>query len=263
MRTVSQRSRWHGGSAEFAKMRVRSESIPGLRLTGKHAFRRCGVYARSLILFGCLSVVPVQADTLLHRQAPGRTFGITSDTGFIDDANRQNSSLIADRFDSLPLPVCRVVWWSFYGSSIAQEPEPPPANESIRVRIYANEAGLPGAVLSESAFVNPVRQATGFSIATGAGPLEYRYQVDLPNCYSTSAGSSYWLEVAQLGDVSSRFRWENSNTGGEFASQFPIGSPWRITAGSGQMAYELRTPEPTSGALMGFGLAYLLRRGKR
>lgn len=245
-------------------MCVRTDSISGLCLTGKHAFRRCGMIARLIAGVSCLCVAPMaSADTLLHRQAPGRTFGVTSDTSFVDDNGNANSSLLADRFPGPQLPTCRTAWWSFYGSSLAQQVEPPPVNETIRIRFYDDASGLPGSVLWEEQFANPTRQATGFSIATGPGPAEFKYQVDFVNCFTPAAGTAVWIEIAQLGALNSRFRWENSNTPGEYAVQFPIGSPWHLTTGSGQMAYELRTPEPCSGALLGLGFAYCLLRRAR
>ncbi len=210
-----------------------------------------------------LAAASARADTLLHRQAPGRTFGVTSDSVFRDDFGNANSELLADKFTGPAQPVCRVVWWSFYGSSLAQEVEPPPLSETLRIRFLSDAAGLPGALLWEEQFLNPLRQATGFSIATGPGPPEFKYQLEFSNCFAPVVGTAYWIEIAQLGDLNSRFRWENSNTAGEFAVQFPIGSPWHLTTGSGQMAYELRTPEPCSGALLAFLAGYLLWRGKR
>src|SRR5262249_51695891 len=90
------------------------------------------------------------ADVLLYRQAPGRTFGVTSDTSFVDDSFQPNSSLLADAFtltqDSI---LSRVRFWGFYGSSLAQQVEPPPANETMRFRIYSDSPGLPGDLLYE------------------------------------------------------------------------------------------------------------------
>jgi hypothetical protein len=215
------------------------------------------------VAFAVSCVASARADTLLHRQPPGRTFGVTSDTLFRDDSNNANSELIADKFPGPQLPICRAVWWSFYGSSLAQQVEPPPLTETIRIRFYDDAGGLPGTVLWEEPFANPPRLATGFGIATGPGPPEFRYQVDFQHCFAPTVGAPYWIEIAQLGDLGSRFRWENSNTPGEFAVQFPIGTPWHLAASTAQMAYELRTPEPCSGALLLLGLVSCLRRRAR
>lgn len=210
-----------------------------------------------------LAVSSANADTLLHRQAPGRTFGITSDTLVLDDFGSPTSELLADAFNlSQSSTLRRVRFWGFYGSSFAQELEPPPLDETMRVRIYENADGLPGAVLYEAFVANPTRVATGISIPTGVGPLEYLYDAPLPSSFAVPANTNLWIEIAQFGDINSRFRWENSNTAGGFAVQFPIGTPWHVNP-NGQMAYELWTPEPYSGVLLGLGCACLLRRRAR
>src|SRR5262249_52741671 len=203
------------------------------------------------------------ADTLLYQQVPGHTFGVESDTLLRDDSGHSTSELLADNFSlaaPMSLPVCRVGWLGFYGSSLAQGAEPPPQNETMRIRLYDDAAGLPGTVLAETIVTNPFRQATGLVIPTGVGLPEFRYQADLAQCFVPQAGGNYWLEIAQLGDLDSRFRWENSNIPGGFAVQFPVDSPWRLTPPTrGQLTYELRTPEPCSGAMLLLGSA--LARG--
>lgn len=215
------------------------------------------------LLLGPVALAAEQTDILLHRQAPGRTFGYDADTLNRDDSGQPSGQFVADRFELAAAgAVCRVRWWSFYGSSLAQELEPPPAHETIRVRFYGDRSGLPGDLLREFTFFDPPRQATGVSIPTGVGPLEYVYNVDLPVCLPAQSGTTYWLEIAQLGDIDSRFRWEASNNG-EFAVRFPIDTPYRLINNLGQLSYELRTPEPCSGALLGLALAYLLNRRAR
>ncbi|MCK6457703.1 MAG: hypothetical protein L6Q92_14380, partial [Phycisphaerae bacterium] len=70
------------------------------------------------------------------------------------------------------------------------------------------------------------------------------------------------LEVSQVGDPFSTFRWEKSN-GGEFAVQNPIGVPWILMTGFNQMAYELWTPEPATGALGVLAWMIVARRTRR
>ncbi len=203
----------------------------------------------------------VKADTLLHRQAPSRGFGISSDTAYNDDFGQPTSALTADRF-SLAQPTsaaCRIVFWSFYGTSFAPTDPAPPLSETIRVRLYGESAGLPGDVLDEAFFIDPPRIATGFLVNEFPRRKEYRYQDELPTCWNLTANTNYWIEVAQVGDLESVFRWENSS-GGEFANQFPIGAPWHLSANPTQMAYEIRTPEPGSGALLVLGVAVIPRR---
>ncbi len=206
------------------------------------------------------SLAAEQADILLHRQAPGRTFGLTSDTSYLDDSGNPTGALHADGFTlAAPASVCRMKAWGFYGSSLAQTPEPAPPNETIRVRVYEDLDSLPGAIVYESIVSNPSRMATGFSVATGSGPPEFLYDVPLQGCFLAQAQTTYWIEFAQLGLLESRFRWENSNTAGGYAIQFPIGTPWHVN-NNGQMAYELWTPEPCSGALLALGCGCILRQ---
>lgn len=217
-----------------------------------------------LALSAAATVAAERADTSFHRQAPGRTFGVTSDTLWHTDSNVATSSLLADRFSvSESAVLCRVRFWGFYGSSLAQQPEPAPLIETMRIRIYDEVAGLPGTTLFENYVSNPSRSATGISIPTGPNPPEYLFNAPLDACFSLESNTQYWIEIAQVGDIESRFRWENSNTPGEYAVQFPVGSAWSVTIGSGQMAYELWTPEPHTSALLGLALAYRISRRPR
>ncbi len=213
--------------------------------------------------FVLLCATAARADTLLHRQAPGRTWAWDADTLNHTESGLPSGQLVADKFIlNTDLPVCRILWWGAYGSSLDQVPEPAPTTETMRIRFMEDAGGLPGQVLDNFVIVNPLRQATGFSIATGPGPPEYRYTAELSSCLAPQTGVAYWLEIAQFGDQTSRFRWEASNTGGEFAVRFPIDTPYRLVGGLGQLAYELRTPEPCSGALMALAAGYLLWRGR-
>lgn len=201
-----------------------------------------------------------QTDILLHQQAPGRTFGYASDSLYLNDSGQPFSELIADKFSlSQSLPVCRLKWFGFYGGNGILDPGPP-QSESFRIQIRADAGGLPGTSLSDTIANDPIREWTGFLIGIQAARREYVYQTSLPQCFTPVAGHSYWVEISQLGDIGSLFRWEGSNTSGEFAFQAPIGTGYRLIEGLGQLAYELRTPEPCSGALLGLGCAYLLRR---
>lgn len=212
-----------------------------------------------------LAVTSANADTLVHRQAPGRVFGIASDTEYRDDSGHASGALIADQFAlSAPIDplICRIRAYAFFGGTGVLDPGPP-ATETIRVRFYSDSFGLPDTLIQESIFQNPSRQWTGQLINIGAARREYLYDLGLPSCFSPTLGVNYWLEVAQLGDVQSLFRWENSSTFGGFAERFPIDTPWRLSPNPRQMAYELWTPEPCSSVLLALGCACLLRRRAR
>jgi len=111
-------------------------------------------------------------------------------------------------------------------------------------------------------YTDPQRFWTGFMVNESPRRKEYQYQFELTTCWDLPGGTNYWIEIAQLGDQTSNMRWENSS-GGEHALRFPIDTPWRLSTSAVQMAYELRTPEPASGALLVLGIGFLLRRGKR
>ena len=201
-------------------------------------------------LYAPVARAATQADIPLHRQAPGRTFGYESDTLLLDDSGQPNGQLVADRFIlSQSAQVCSVRWWGFYGGTGVLDPGPP-SSESFRIRFFDDVASLPGNLISESTFDDPSRTWTGQLINIAGARREYFYQATLPQCISANAGSTYWMEIAQLDDINSRFRWENSNTLDGFAVQFPIGTPWRLSSNPSQLAYELWTPEPWSGVLL-------------
>lgn len=215
------------------------------------------------LFFASRADASIQTDLLIYRQLPNRTFGFDADTLNQNESGQLSGQLVADRFTlSQASEICQVRWWGFYGSSLATQVEPPPLSETTRIQFYSDAAGLPGTVLVENTILNPSRQSTGVSIPTGPNPPEYVYQAPLLNCFSPQPGVPYWIEIAQLGDSASRFRWEGSN-GGEFAVRFPLETPYRLIGGLGQLSYELRTPEPCSGALFGLGFAYLLRTSRR
>jgi hypothetical protein len=201
-------------------------------------------------------------DELLHAQPPNRSFGFTSDTEFLTDFGNPTSQLVADRFRLLrfdPVTVRRVVWWGFYGGMEEPVDPPPPDIETMRVRFYRHQISLPGELLFEETFLNPTREWTGLVVSSQR--KEYRYEVWLTQGFEAQPLTFYWVEIAQIGNIDSRFRWETSS-GGEFANQFPIGSPWQLNVGA-SVAYELWTPEPSSAVLFGLGLIGAVIRRRR
>ncbi len=210
----------------------------------------------------CVSVA--QGDVLLHRQAPGRTFGVSSDTSYLDDSGLPSGALHADTFSlSQSAELCRVKAFAFFGGTGVDDPEPPAA-ETVRIRFFADIVGLPSEPpIDEASFQNPTRTWTGQFINISLARKEYLYDIPLEQCVSLTAGIPYWIEFAQLGDQQSNMRWENANVAGGFAIQFPLGTGWHLSSPTrGQLAYELWTPEPGSGVLVGLVGLVLRRRGK-
>ncbi len=207
-----------------------------------------------------------QLGALIYRQQPNRNFGFVSDTLFRDDFGQVQGSLYADRFQvPAAASLGQLVWYGHYGTPDQGFDPEPPLIESFRIRIWSQVSSpfpiqqLPNEVLYETTSDDVHRELTGLLVFPGR--REYRYLLDLPFTFSIQPGAPYWLEVAQIGDVNSVFRWESS-TGGERAFQFPVGSAWQLSGG-GQLAYELRVPEPGSIALMGLAVALVSRaRGR-
>ena len=115
---------------------------------------------------------------------------------------------------SEPATIRHITWWGFYGSSLVEEPEPAPETETMRIRFYHARPGdgLPDDdnIAYEVSFLDPSRTATGRLVQVPPGPAEYIYEADLTTPVSLDAGTPYWLEIAQVGDLDSHFRWEFS-----------------------------------------------------
>lgn len=105
--------------------------------------------------------------------------------------------------------------------------------------------------------------ATGRLIATGILPHEYRYQANLDSPVGLDAGAKYWLEVVQIGDITTHFRWEDSVSDLDgVAGINSIHNYWLSTlpGGPADAAYQLISPEPASLAMLALGLFYFAPR---
>lgn len=252
-------------------MRVTSDSISGLCLTGEHAFRRCGMTA--LIVFSIASFVgPAfgQLGPLIYSQAPDHLFALHSDTLFQDDFGQTIGELSADRFQlasGTSNGIGQLVWFGHYGTQNQGFDPDPPALESFRIRFYGQVNSpfpiqqLPSGVLYETSSDDVFRELTGGLVSPGR--REYRYVLDLPSTFWAQSGTPYWLEISQAGDVASAWRWETAR-GGEYANQYPIGNPWALNSFGFQLAYQLRVPEPLTSSFMALVvLAGAIRRSSR
>lgn len=198
---------------------------------------------------------------------PLNSGGPAADTEFINSSNDPSWQQLADDFQvSQDAVIRRISWWGFYGDSFLEEIEPPPATETMRARIYGARAGdgLPddANILFEESFLNPSREATGRIVFVGPGPPEFKFEVDLASPFAIEADTPYWLEIVQVGEIDSLFRWEFSpGNGTPFAFVNPFVSDWRKTTLTANLAFELSTvPEPTSLCLCAFGLILWGRR---
>lgn len=217
-----------------------------------------------------LAILPTpafgQLGPLIYSQAPNGNFGLVSDTAYTNDFGQPDGALRADRFQlAFSNEVGQILWFGHYGTQNQDFDPDPPLTESFRIRFWSQVTTpfpiqqLPDEVLYESASEEVFRELTGSFVA---GRREYRYVLDLPSRFAVQGGTPYWLEIAQIGDLASAWRWETA-TGGEYASQYPIGSPWELHT-IGQVAYQLRVPEPATGLLMALvGLVGAMRRSNR
>lgn len=201
----------------------------------------------------------VEAGIIVDHQ-PHPYGGPSSDTSFLNVFGQPYWQRLADDFTlSTPQDVTNVNFWGFY------EADNPPASETMRIRFYTARQtdGLPGDLLKEESFQSPSREWTGRWIGVGIIPREYFYQITLASPVAFLAGEKYWLEVVQIGDISTKFRWESSvseNDGHAFINPGVI--DWRSTlpGGSADLAFQLITPEPTYLTLLALGVFVCARR---
>jgi len=149
---------------------------------------------------------------IIVDQPPNLGGGIGADTAFYEVIGFPEVwQLVADNVRvNESATVRQVTWWGFYGGNFDGSTDPPVGDEYMRVRFYAPRPndGLPdnSAILYEETFLNATRVATG-RVIFGGSP-EFRYEADLSTAFLLQANTLYWLEIAQLGDVDSHYRWE-------------------------------------------------------
>lgn len=224
-------------------------------------------YNRLLIVVALLFTATRKAEgqILLVDHQPHPYGGPSSDTLFTTGFGQPYWQRLADDFVlGSPSEAIALTYWGFYDAD-----NPPPA-EAMRIRILGARAGdmLPdeGNVLSETTVQNPSRAATGRFIGVGILPKEYRYEAILAAPVSFMANTKYWLEIVQLGDITTKFRWEDSVaefTGHAFVNP-ATGGDWysSLPGGDADLAFQLISPEPASLAMLAVGIPCLWRRRK-
>jgi hypothetical protein len=199
-------------------------------------------------LLALLSTAGVSPGGIIVQQLPDPFGGPASDTLFRNQVGQVVWQLEADNIVLDASAVVRQVsWWGFYGGS-GTPTTPPPITETMRIRFYGARPGdgLPddNNVLLEEFHQGAVREATGVLVFVGGRPAEYRYQVNLASPLSMKAATLYWLEIVQIGDVDSAFRWE-TGVGLINGLAFINGGFGDWQQVSGGHAFELSTvPEP-------------------
>lgn len=136
----------------------------------------------------------------------------------------------------------------------------------MRIRFYCARPsdGLPddGNIIFEELFLDPSRTATGNLVNVGGFPEEFQFEVDLATPANLESDVLYWLEIVQIGDVESHFRWEDG-FGIVDGFAFINGNvpDWQSTPGS--RAFQLLIPEPSSYLFFMCSLGLLINRWGR
>jgi len=199
---------------------------------------------------------------IIVDQQPAPFGGSGSDTLGLDIFGQEIWQRAADNIvlDGAAI-VGGINWWGFYGGE--DQPHLPPSGDEIfRLRFYgARPNGLPAEsmILYEESFLNPQRTWTGRRVLVQGEPNEYVYSVALSTPVSFAESELYWLEITQIGDIDSWFRWE---TGFGLVNQHAIINylltDWHMSSGS--YAFQLvAVPEPGSAMLLLFGSSLALR----
>ncbi len=205
---------------------------------------------------------------LVWDQQPHPYGGPGADTDFYSDSGPRVWQQVAD---DIMLPsaatIRRIVWWGFYGGNFTGSRYPPPGPETMRLRFYDARPGdgLPGQTLWEESFLNPSRTWTGRDVQSVGGHPEYVFQTDLTTPFVLDAGVPYWLEIVQVGDVDSTYRWEYSpGVQTPYALKNTFYPDWQRTTLNIDVAFQLSTvPEPATFGLFVFGFMLVARRKRR
>lgn len=218
-------------------------------------------------LLGLFGPAAAMGQIVVVDHQPHPFGGLGSDTLFLGPGGQPVWQRIADDFIlNGDYEIGTIRWWGFYNA------DNPPATETMRIRFYGARPGdgLPddGNILYETSVQDHTRTWTGRIVATGIGPREYLIQAVLSTPVTLEVDTKYWLEIAQIGDLSTHFRWESSTA--DLNGQAGINSmtnAWLSTLPGTTVdaAFQLLTvPEPTTLALLVMGFAaQLARRGKR
>ena len=200
---------------------------------------------------------------IVVEQLPAHSGGYGADTAFRDYVGRPIWQQIADNLLlSETTTIQRVEWYGFYGGP-DQNHFPPAGDETMRLRFYSARPGdgLPGDVLCEESYLNPSRLATGV-IIDGNAP-EYLFGADLSSPVSLVSTVPYWLEIVQVGDLESHFRWEDGyGLVPECAGINNLLPDWELLSDSGQAFRLLTVPEPSALVLL-VAASALIATGRR
>lgn len=217
-------------------------------------------------LIGCAFSSLVNAGVIVDRPPIEWWGGPGADTAFYGGPDSVPEwELSADYFElASPDSISLITWYGFYGSTFGGGSwDPPHGDEVMRIRFYDARLsdGLPGSVLFEESFLNPKREVTGMH--TDDGQLLYRFQTRLDVEFSALPDRRYWLEIVQVDDIDSCYRWSfgESNTTLAYFNLFY--TDWRYHEFQGGLAFTLESvPEPQVFVIVGV-IALCQRLGGR
>lgn len=182
---------------------------------------------------------PASADYL---QSPGHFGGFGSDGGIIT---------VADdfRFDQNTL-IGGLNWWGGYFN-------PPPGPDNFTIRLYTDNAGQPGLLLTGFNLGPITKTPTGSFVNPGLY-AEFRYSADLLSPFEAKAGDRYWLSI--VNPPRDIWLWEASGNPLNPGVQRSFhGGDWQPYFDN--TAFELvSVPEPSSSLLLTVGLLAAWRR---
>jgi len=204
-------------------------------------------------------------ETVIVDHQPLDSGGLAADTDYLDYFGNPTWQRLADDFVlAAPATISRLRWWGFYHW------DDPPSQEEFRVRVYGARPsdGLPDEsnIITEESLQNPARTWTGRHVSVTVSPREWLFDVELSSPWSLPANTPLWLEVIQIGDRDTHFRWEFSRAdanGQAFIN--PLTVDWMHTQGiTSDTAFQLiGVPEPSTLSVLATGAILVLGKGRR
>lgn len=217
-----------------------------------------------LVLFGATSMAlageapwdtVMRGGQVLIQHLPTQVGGPASDTEFDFLGSPLWQQLADEIYFSQDSLLSRVDWWGFYND------DNPPLTETMRIRIYEARLGdsLPDetSIVLDTSVTDPFRIATGEQVAVGIGPAEFLYSHHFKDPILLQADTLYWLEIVQLGDITTAFRWEVGTdpliSGHAFKNPITVDWTHTVNTVSDQAFVLYAVPEPSVAMLLALG----------